>query len=539
MSVLTQHNDNQRTGVNSHETKLTINAVKTKLRRLIELRVDPPDEGGPTEWASQIVAQPLLASGVDFGGGLVRDVLIVATMHGTVYAYDATHHDNSAHNYPRLWATWLGQPVQDLPGFDQKDWHRTNPEWGILSTPVIDAGRKRVYVVMWNADNGGTFRLHSLNLLNGQDATSAAVIEGHASTGNAQPVFNPVFQKQRPGLLLVRPDDLPAANVGDVGPDGTIYIGFGASTEFLNNFHGWVFAYDARTLHRICDPWCSTSRGVGGGVWQAGQGLVADGDGNVYLMTGNGSFDGTNNFSQSFVKLSGKDLKLVDYFTPWNWPSLNQNPDVHDDNDLDLGSAGPVYISGDKYVVGGGKEGRLYVLDADQMGKLGNAATQKDESIDELQAAAPTQPHHQHRHHVHGSPPFFAHLRRLYIWAEEDVLRAFHLDGAGHFSPRNAVATGNVTAPNGMPGGMMSISANGTNDVILWAAIPLSGDANRSLLVTGVLRAFDANTLQEIWNSQTPGNELGNFAKFSPPTVANGRVYVPTYDGRLVVYGLS
>jgi outer membrane protein assembly factor BamB len=348
-----------------------------------------------------------------------------------------------------------------------------------------------------------------------------------------------VFQKQRPGLLLVRPEGLPAANTGDVGPDGRIYIGFGASTEFLGNFHGWVFAYDARTLNRVCDPWCSTSRGVGGGIWQAGQGLAADGEGNVYLMTGNGSFDGVNNFGQSFVKLSGKDLTLLDYFTPWNWPSLNQNPDVEDDNDLDLGSAGPVYISPEKYVVGGGKEGRLYVLNADKMGGLGDAATQKDRSIDELQAAAPTQPHHQHRHHVHGSPPFFEHLRRLYIWAEEDVLRAFHLDGAGLFSPRQAVATGGVTAPNGMPGGMMSISANGTNDAILWAAIPLNGDANQSRLVTGVLRAFDANTLQEIWNSHTPGNAVGNFAKFSPPTVANGRVYVQTYDGRLVVYGLS
>jgi outer membrane protein assembly factor BamB len=538
MSTLTQHNNNQRTGINFTETKLTLDTVRTSFSRLKQLPVDPPDEGGPTHWASQIVAQPLLASDVDFGGGTMRDVLIVATMHGTVYAYDATHHDNPAHSYPTLWATWLGQPVQNLPGFDQKDIHGTNPEWGILSTPVIDAGRKRVYVVMWNGDDGGTFRLHSLDLLNGQDTAPAAVVEGHASKPDAQPVFDPVFQKQRPGLLLVTPEDLPAADVGNVGPDGTIYIGFGASTEFLKNYHGWVFAYDARTLKQVCDPWCSTTRGTGGGIWQAGQGLVADSNGNLYLMTGNGTFDGTDNFSQSFVKLSGKDLTLLDYFTPWNWPTLNQNPDVQDDNDLDLGSAGPVCI-GSKYVLGGGKEGRLYVLDADQMGKLGDAAAQKDGSIDELQAAAPAQPHHQHRHHVHGSPPFFEHLGRVYIWAEEDVLRAFHLDDNGQFDPRHAVATGNVTAPNGMPGGMMSASANGTNDAILWVAVPLNGDANRSRLVTGVLRAFDADTLDEIWNSHTPpGNELGSFAKFSPPTVANGRVYVPTYDGQLNVYGL-
>jgi outer membrane protein assembly factor BamB len=124
------------------------------------------------------------------------------------------------------------------------------------------------------------------------------------------------------------------------------------------------------------------------------------------------------------------------------------------------------------------------------------------------------------------------------VWGEEDTLRAFHLDASGHFNPRNAVAEGNVVAPNGMPGGMLSVSANGASEAILWVAIPLNGDANKSPLVTGVLRAFDATSLKEIWNSQSPGNEVGNFAKFVPPTVANGRVYLATYDGRLDVYGL-
>src|SRR5262249_54727865 len=99
-SVLTQHNDNQRTGANLRETDLTVDTVRTKFRRLIELRIDPPDAGGPTGWAPQIVAQPLLASGVAWGDGTVKDVLIVATMHGTVYAYDATHKGNPAHPYP-------------------------------------------------------------------------------------------------------------------------------------------------------------------------------------------------------------------------------------------------------------------------------------------------------------------------------------------------------------------------------------------------------------------------------------------------------
>jgi outer membrane protein assembly factor BamB len=535
-SVLTQHNNNQRTGVNLQEPELTINQVRTKLRRLFSIPVDPPSEGGPTTWHSQIVAQPLVVSDVKWPDNTTKDVIIVATMHGTVYAFDAKA------NGARLWATWLGQPVQDLLGFDQKDIWGTTPEWGILSTPVIDPARRRVYAVIWNrslnGDNQAAYRLHALDLLTGQDVRPPGLIEGHADTPDGQPVFNPVFQKQRPGLLLLRPEDLPPDRRADVGPDGTVYIGFGASTEFLNNYHGWVFAYDAQTLQRRGLPWCSTARGAGGGIWQAGQGLTSDANGNIYCMTGNGDFDGRDNFGQSFVKLSCKDLKLVDFFTPWNWPQLNQNPDVADDKDLDLGSAGPLFLSEDSRVVGGGKQGRLYVLNANDLGKLGNAQTQTDQSVDEIQATKATPEHQQHRHHVHGSPVYFPALRRLYVWGEEDVLRAFHLDAGGHFTPRQATL-GQVVAPNGMPGGMLSLTANQEQDAILWVAIPLNGDANRSRLVTGVLRAFDARTLQEIWNCHTPGNEMGSFAKFSPPTVANGRVYVPTYDAQLVVYGLG
>jgi outer membrane protein assembly factor BamB len=551
-SVLTQHNDNQRTGVNPQEPDLTVNAVRTRFRRLASLAVDPEAEGGPTGWKSQIVAQPLLAAGVDWGGGVTKDVLLVATMHGTVYAFDATHHNNPNHAYPRLWAVWLGPPVLTFPGSDQKDIWQTNPEWGILGTPVIDPGRKRVYVVAWNPDNGGTYRLHGLDLTSGNPVAGPQILQGSAAGANGDVAFNPVFQKQRPGLLLVRPEDVPPARRNAVGPNGTLYVAFGASAEGMliqgrPTYSGWVFACDAQTLQVRGRPWCAAPRGLRGGIWQAGQGPVATPDGDLILMTGDGNFDGVTDFGQSIVKLSGTDLRVLDSFTPWDWADQV----AHDD---DLGSAGPVYIASGPFVVGGGKRGVLFSVDPNNMGKLGDPHTRTDHSVDEVQATADPAIWHDHRppgwdpdHHIHGSPVYFGPRRQLYFWGENDVLRSFTLDAQGKFDPRQPLL-GDVVAPSGMPGGMLSMTADGEQQPILWALMPapvpfdrqnpFKADANRTRLVKGVLRAIDAATLHEVWNSDGPGGGFPwNFAKFSPPTVAGGRAYVPTYDGLLVVYG--
>src|SRR6266852_597820 len=165
MSVLTQHNNIQRTGVKIDEPTLTVQAVGNNFHKLFEVLVDPPAAGGPSQWASQIVAQPLFVSGLPWPDGTTKDMLIICTMHGTVYAFD------SANNYNQLWANWLGQqgggPVLDFMDAqghvnDQKDLFGTNPEWGILSTPVVDVDvdPRCVYVVMWHNENGGTYRLH-------------------------------------------------------------------------------------------------------------------------------------------------------------------------------------------------------------------------------------------------------------------------------------------------------------------------------------------------------------------------------------------
>ncbi len=502
MSVLTQRNNNQRTGVKLDELTLTIEAVRHHFHKLDEIVVDPPAEGGPDQWASQIVAQPLFVFNIPWPDGHNRNVLIVCTMHGTVYAFDAEN------NHRRLWARWLGQPVLDLPGFDQKDIWRTNPEWGILSTPVIDQELSRIYVVMWHVENGGTYRLYKLDLTT-SNILGQVTINGSQPDQHGQPVpFSSTFQKQRPGLLLIKPTDLPDGHHANVGPEGTIYIAFGASIEQGIPYHGWVLAYDADTFNQRA-AWCATPNGNGAGVWQAGTGLTTDDQGNIYLMTGNGDFDAIrSNFGESFVKLSCNDLTVLDSFTPWNWQDLNVG-------DKDLGSSGPVYISETNFLIGAGKTG------------------------------SPPHPVTDHDHHVHGSPVYYEPLSRLYLWGENDLIKAFTIDRTtGHFS-NMPVATGpkDLVAPSGMPGGMLSLTANGNSNAIIWALLPLqvgtrNEDANKQILVDGVLRAFDATTLEEIWNSDSLADHLGHFAKFAPPTIANGHVYAPTYDGKVIVYGL-
>ena len=270
----------------------------------------------------------------------------------------------------------------------------------------------------------------------------------------------------------------------------------------------------------------------------------------MILMTGDGAFDGASDFGQSIVKLAGKDLTVLDFFTPWDWAAQVAVDD-------DLGSAGPVYIASGPFVGGGGKRGVLFCVDPNHMGKVGDPHTRTDHCVDKVQATADPPAWSVHPppagwdldHHIHGSPVYFAPLQRLYVWGENDVLRAFNLNTQGKFSKPNP-GVGDVAAPSGMPGGMLSITSDGSNHPIVWALMPapapfdpsnrFKADANRTRMVKGVLRAIDGSTLHEIWNSDGPGGGLPwDFAKFSPATVANGRAYVPTYDGLLVVYGLG
>jgi outer membrane protein assembly factor BamB len=392
--ILTQHYNNARTGATLDESILNTTTVAPgKFAKLWTLYAD-----------GQVVAQPLYISNLmidtsaNQGAPLVKgasNAVIIATMHNTVYAYDADKENRGpdGRTIP-LWATWLGSP---RPGGKEIDlWSTNDPEWGILSTPVISDDKSTLFVVAWHNDGNGSFayRLHALDLKSGAQRQPPVII-GKSSTDPSRPCqtqtpFNPCLQKQRAALLLV---------------NDIIYIGFGGDGN-----RGALLAFDAATLSQRAF-WSSTPSGVNGGIWQSGQGPVADAQGNVYLMTGNGTFDAdTNgkNFGSSLVKLDlqGQTLAVVDYFTPCNFKFLN-------DRDLDLGSSGPVLIPDTPArIIGGGKEGVLYLLSPTNLGKYVASPTapncQNSNVIQQVNAFPPVVHNEQtHWGNIHGSPVFW------------------------------------------------------------------------------------------------------------------------------------
>ena len=532
--VLTQHYDNARTGANLAETTLDRNALRSGLfGKRWTLYAD-----------GQVVAQPLYVSGLAINTAanpavpLVQgmfNTVIVATMHNTVYAYDADNERRGpdGRTIP-LWARWLGQPRQG--GKDIDMWSTNDPEWGILSTPVVSDDRKTLYVVAWHDDgsDGIRYKLHALDLASGAERQPAVMI-GISSTDVSQPCkpqspFNPCSQKQRAALLL---------------SNGVLYIGLGGDGN-----RGALFAFDAASLTQKAF-WSTTPNGTNGGIWQSGQGPAADADGNVYLMTGNGTFDAdTNgrNYGDSFVKLrlEGQNLVVQDYFTPCNQSHLN-------DIDLDLGSSGPALIPGTPpLIIGGGKEGVLYVLSRSNMGKFVRSPTAPDcQNTNALQQVTAFQPvvHDGQTHYgnIHGSPVVWQgpDVERIYAWGENSPLKAYQLKD-GRLQDIDAPKQSAFQPPIGMPGGMLSLTANGSKagSGILWAVVPLDGDANRQRGVKGIILALDAEDVsQTLWSSeQVPGRDRpGLFAKFTPPTVADGKLFVATYgdDETLQTYANS
>jgi hypothetical protein len=502
--VLTASYDNARTGANLKETSLnTSNVAPAQFGKLWTLYAD-----------GQVVAQPLYVSGLRVdttsNPGIppvtgTFNAVVIATMHNTVYVYDADKENPGpdGRTIP-LWARWLGQP---RPGGGDIDmWATNDPEWGILSTPVIDEAKTTLYVVAWHDDGGDRnyrYRLHALNLKDGTNAVAPIVINESRT------------QKQRAGLLL---------------SGGVLYVAFGGDGS-----RGLVLAYDAATLQPRA-AWSSTTPPAGrnGGIWQAGQGPAADAQGHVYLITGNGTFTAHQHgqdYGNSFVKLKLENGALVvkDFFTPCNERFL-------DSIDLDLGSAGPLLVPGSDLIVGGGKEGRLYLLSRTGMGKhvappQPNAPTCPNPNVlQEFKGTACDR-----KCHIHGSPVFWRgpDTSRVYVWGEHDRLKSYTFSG-GRFQQTNTPKVGTVPLPDGMPGGMLSLSSDGSKagTGIVWAVIPLDGDANTERGVKGALLAFDAqNVSRTLWTSEQSGDRdrAGLFARFTPPTVAGGKVFVATY----------
>jgi len=508
--VLTQHNDPARTGANLHETLLTSGKVKSSFGKLFSLTVD-----------GQIYAQPLIVNSVDIPGKGTRNVVYVATMKNNVYAFDA---DDPNQDCP-LWKKNLGRPVpyQLIP----INWgsvvglFNIKPFIGITATPVIDPASHRIWVSVKSYINDDDLRyyLYALDFRSGEILATSHPIQA----GGGDDKLDGKNNLQRPGILRA---------------NGMIYLAFGSQQDG-GFYHGWVVAFDEQTLEQKYVFNATPDDTLGeGGIWQAGNGLASDSQGNVYLMTGNGSFEADKRYGSSFVKLS-PELKVLDWFTPSNYLKLTLL-------DIDIGSSGPMLIPDSDQLVGGGKQGYFYALNRSGMGHLqhGNSLAPGEQifkvsdhwTLDWISWLIPMVGYH----HIHGGPVYWNSSQRgslVYIWPEASALKAYKYDGSTHFQKKAAVV--GPKAPKGMPGGFLSISANGNQDGLLWAALPLKDDAFVNI-VRGTLRAFDANTLEQIWSTdKSDPEDIFNFAKYCPPTIANGKVYLATFSDKLNVYGLT
>jgi len=491
VDVITYHYDNGRDGQNLNETTLTpANVNSTLFGKKGEFTVDGP-----------VDAQPLYLSQVTIGGQK-KNVLYVATEHGSAYAFDADSINGVTATF--LWKTSTlgsGETTSDDRGCGQ-----VSPEIGITATPVIDRSRNAIYVVAMSKNSSGTYfqRIHALDLTTGQELFGgpkniAATYPGtgdNSSGGNV--IFDPKQYKERPGLLQI---------------GSGIYTTWSSHCDY-RPYTSWVMAFSADTLAQT-SVLNLVPNGSEGGIWMAGTAPAADSNGDMFFIIGNGDFDTTLNASgfpsngncgNCFVKLTTSGgLKLVDYFTPYNTVAESNA-------DTDFGSGGGILMldvtdSGGvtrHLAVGAGKDSIIYVVDRDAMGKF-NATT--DQIYQEISG--------QLGGGVYSMPAFFNNT--VYYGAVGDALKAFPVTAA----KLAAAPSSQSTHSFGYPGTTPSVSANGTTNGIVWAIE--NGGA--------VLYAYDATDLtKEFYNSNQAANNRDHFSgnKFITPMVANGRVYVGT-----------
>ena len=525
VNILTQHNDDNRTGANLNETVLNPSNVNVNtFGKLFTYSV-----------SGDVFAQPLYVSSLNIAGG-THNVVYVCTMNDRVYAFDA---DSNT----QLWTVNLAVspetpvPISGIVGSNTLNIHNNV---GIESTPVIDLGTNTMYLVA-RTINGSTYfqRLHALDILTGAEKfggpvtiTASVAGTGNGSSGGTL-AFDPKMENQRPGLALA---------------NGEVIISW-AGHEDKNPWHGWVMAYDAGTLHQTAH-FCTSPNSHGNGIWDAGQAPSVDSSGNVYVMTGNGSYNGTTEFGESFLKFSTSSggLSLVDWFTPDGSGSGTQtgdNPTNEDAHDLDLGSAGTVLIPGANQVFGGGKLGVLYLVSTQNMGHEVSGNTQIFQNFQGITISSCGY------NHIHGTPVYWnssSNGPMIYVWGENDTGKAYkYASGKFTTTPASHTSAKSPTSGCGMPGAILAISADGASNGILWASTVNTGNAVHNN-VPSILRAFDANNLgTELWNSNmmSSRDSSGTLAKYVPPTIANGKVYMPTWDqdtgsssNHVNVYGL-
>ncbi|MDB5321008.1 MAG: pyrrolo-quinoline quinone [Phycisphaerales bacterium] len=511
VDVLTWHNDQGRTGLNSGEVMLTpANVNASTFGKLFSYPV-----------TGQVYAQPLYVSNLTIPGKGVHNVIFVVTQNNDVYALDAN--SNAGVGSGVLWHVNLGLAAATPNSFFANrygPYHDINPQVGITSTPVIDRATNTMYLDAFTNDVAGqnvySHHIHAIDLTTGADKLTpklvTAAMKGNGVGGDGTTItFAATQQLQRPALSLL---------------NGVLYVTYGGYAD-TDPYHGWILGFNPATLqlqsvlnttpNLIATPASATADE--GGIWMTGAGLASDGT-NMFLLIGNGDFNAAlGDYGDSILKvapdsstvaqpnINGYGLKVADYFTPYNQLSLSNA-------DADLGSGGGIVLPDQPGAhpheyVGAGKQGTVYLVDRDNMGGY-NSTT--DNVIQKVSLG----------HGVFSSPAYFNFS--VYYQGVGDVLKRYTLTN-GLLSAAPAVQ--GALAYSATP----SISSNGSANGIVWDT---QNDATHQ-----VLHAYNAITLAELYNSNQSGtrDQMGTGVKFITPTIADGRVFVGA-DGAVNVYGL-
>ncbi|MGB6474358.1 MAG: Ig-like domain-containing protein [Candidatus Sulfotelmatobacter sp.] len=545
-NVAMWHFDAQRTGLNPTEALLSPATVTPQtFGKLFSYLLDGYEYG-----------QPLLVSHLMIAGS-PYNVVFAATEKDSVYAFDSDNYDAGT----PLWQISLlksGEtPMTDGP---------IQPFQGTTSTPVIDMTSKTMYVISTQtltATGASTFRLNALNITTGAQKFGGPVtIQASVAGTNSDSVNGVDTLKtscvQRAALLLA---------------NATVYIGFGGCHS------GWLLAYGAQSLAQTGvfnaspnlngeGPYASA-----GGVWMGGGGPAADANGNIYITTGNGPWDGVTAWGDSILKFPndgtlgtpatlGASGVPTDYFTPDDYRYMNCN-------DADLASGGLLLIPGSTEALAAGKTGKLYLVNTTNLGHETASDTGATQTVPGVLTNQGFLPYSQSCTDVAGYPGAGTWTTDVNSYEFFSTASYFNESvyvgitptattipvGIVQFDYSTTLSPALVSSPpmqRGSNGTTTFISANGTTDGVLWIVDhgnPIQNQAPTATTpTTATLRAYDANNLTtELYNSGiNTGDAPGYGIKFTSPIVANGKVYIGTAhdlatvsnpQGELDVYG--
>ena len=506
VNVTTYHNDNSRTGQNTSETTLTTSNVNaTNFGKLFSQSIDGFSYG-----------QPLYVSSLTINGA-THNVVYVATMNDSVYAFDAD--SNTGGDASPLWHVNFTDPAKGITTVPTSDLNCSDTittQVGILSTPVIDLSLNTIFVLARTLENGTYYhRLHALSLTTGaeQSGSPVAITASVAGTGNGSSggtiTFNAQLENQRSALLV---------------QNGLVYISWGSLCDY-GNYHGWMMAYNESSLAQTA-VWLTTPNGERGAIWQSGDGVAGDSSYNTFISVANGTFDvntGGTDYGQSVVKVappSGTSFPILDYFTPYN-------ADTYNETDLDVGSSGLVLLPDQTgayphLLVQGDKAGNLFLINRDNMGHYNSS---NNNQIVQYLASADAG--------MWSSPSWWNNY--VYIGAQTDPIYAFSFNTTTELL--STTPASQTSEKFSYPGTTVSISSNGATEGIVWA---LDNSTYKSKTGNASLHAYKAADLAtSLYSSKTNStrDDPGAAVKFTVPTIANGKVYITT-RAALVVYGL-